>query len=234
MRTAIVGVAILAAATACRVSELDLSPPPPAIALTMGSDRLDLPTGLAVLTVVNVSRAGGFTGDIAFSVDGAPEGMRALASSPETADGVTSVLLAVGSDPGFATGTYPLTVRASGNGVHDAVGLLTVTVTPAGSGVYALEIRPVSVMQGGQGTALLSINRADFLNVSVKTTAESVPPGVTVTIFPEENLKALGNMTIAVARSVAPGRYTFTLRGTTPGLADRTEIVTLTVLAPQP
>ena len=233
MRAANIGAAVVAAATACRVSELTISPPAPAIALSVGSDRLDLPTGLAVLTVVNVARTGGYTGDIAFSVEGAPEGMRALASSPETTDGVTSVLLAVGSDPGFATGTYPLTVRANGNGVRDAVGLLTVTVTPAGSGVYALEIRPVSVMQGTQGTALLSINRADFLDVAVKTTAESVPPGVTVTIFPEENLKALGNMTIAVARNVAPGRYTFTLRGSTPGLADRTEIVPLTVLAAQ-
>jgi hypothetical protein len=234
MRRAWIGVAALAATTACRASELDLATPVPALALAVGSDRLDLPQGLAVLTVVNVSREDGYAGDVTFSVDGAPDGMRALTSSPETLDGVTSVLLAVGTDPGFATGVYPLTVRASGNGVHDALGLLTVTVTPAGSGVYALEIRPVSVAQGGQVTTLLSINRADFFNISIKTTAEHVPSGITATIYPEDNLKALSNMTVAVGRNVAPGQYSFTVRGTTPGLADRVAIVPLTVRASQP
>jgi hypothetical protein len=234
MRAASICVVALAAATACRVSELDLAPQAPALALAVGSEVLDLPQGLAVLTVVNVSRVGGYGGDVTFSVDGVPSGMRALTSSPETRDGVTSVLLAVGTDTGFATGVYPLTVRASGNGVHDVVGLLTITVTPAGSGVYALEIRPVSVVQGGQVTTLVSINRADFLNVSVRTTAEHVPPGVTATIYPEDNLKALSNMTVAVGRNVAPGQYSFTVRGTTPGLADRVAIVPLTVLPSQP
>jgi len=234
MRASWIGVAVLTAATACRVSELDLTPPEPALALAVGSEVLDLPQGLAVLTVVNVSRVGGYAGDVTFGVDGVPDGMRALTSSPETRDGVTSVLLAVGTDPGFATGVYPLTVRASGNGVHDVLGLLTVTVTPAGSGVYALEIRPVSVMQGGQVTTLLSINRADFLNISIRTTTEHVPAGVTATIYPEDNLKALSNLTVAVGRNVAPGHYSFMVRGATPGLADRIAIVPLTVLPSQP
>jgi hypothetical protein len=234
MRAAWIGVAALAATTACRVSELAIAPPVPAVALAVGSDLLDLPQGLAVLTVVNVSRIGGYVGDVTFSVEGTPDGMRALTSSPETLDGVTSVLLAVGTDPGFPTGVYPLTVRASGNGIHDVLGLLTVTVTPAGSGVYALEIRPISVVQGGQVTTLLSINRADFFNVSIKTTAEHVPSGVTATIYPEDNLKALSNMTVSVGRNVAPGQYAFTVRGTTPGLADRVAVVPLTVLASQP
>lgn len=233
MRAAWIGVAALATTMGCRASELDLAAPP-ALALAVGSDLLDLPQGLAVLTVVNVSRVGGYAGDVRFSVDGAPDGMRALTSSPETVDGVTSVLLAVGTDAGFATGIYPLTVRASGNGVHEALGLLTVTVTPAGSGVYALEIRPVSVMQGSQVTTLVSINRADFFNIAIKTTVEHVPSGVTAIIYPEENLKALSSMTVAVGRNVAPGQYSFMVRGTTPGLADRVAVVPLTVLASQP
>ena len=229
-----VSVALLSLVAACRVSELTLNQPAPAIALSVGSTELDLPQGLAVLTVANVSRSGGFTGDVAFTIEGAPPGLRALVSSPETTDGVTSVLLAVGSDREFATGTYPLTVRATGAGVKESVDQLTVTVTPAGSGVYALEVRPVSVPQGGTTTTLLSINRADFFNIAVRTTAEQVPPGVTVTIYPVENIKALSNMTVAVARSVPPGHYSITIRGFTAGLPDRLETVPLTVLPPQP
>lgn len=231
-RAALISVAALVVTTACGVSELDL--PPPAISLSVGSTDLDLPQGLAVLTVANVMRSGGFSSDVVFTVDGAPPGMRALVSAAETLDGITSILVSVGCDRDFPTGSYPLTVRANGNGVSEVTGLLNVTVRPAGTGVYALEVRPVSVVQGAQSTVLLSINRADFLNIAVRTTAERIPPGVSVTIYPEQNLKALSNMTIAVARSVAPGQYSITLRGATPGLADRVETVPLTVLAAQP
>ena len=234
MRAATITLVTLALLAGCRASELEPSASTSALTLTVGSDQLDLPQGLAALTVVNVSRARGFSGDVSFSVEGVPDGMRALASSVETQDGVTSALLAVGTDPGFPTGVYPLTIHASGNGQPDALGLLTVTVTPAGSGVYALEIRPVSVPQGGQVSTLLSINRADFFNISVRTTAENIPAGVTVTIYPEDNLKALSNMTVAVSKNVAPGEYRLTFRGSTPGLADRIEVVPLTVLPSGP
>jgi hypothetical protein len=227
------GFATLVALAACSASEFG-SVPSAAIALTVGSAEIDLPQGLAVLTVANVSRSGGFAGDVVFAVEGAPSGMRALAASPETLDGVTSVLVAVGTDPGFATGTYPLTVRASGGGVSDAVGSLTVIVRPAGTGVYALEVRPVSVAQGGQTVELVRINRADFLNIPVTISSEHVPAGVTITIYPVKNIKALSYMTVAAARTAEPGQYRITVRGFTPGLADRIETVPLTVLPAQP
>lgn len=234
MRVLLVSVATMALLAGCRASDLAAPASTSALTLTVGSDQLDLPQGLAALTVVNVSRAPGFTGDVTFSVEGVPDGMRALATGIETTDGVTSALLSVGTDRGFPTGVYPLTIHASGQGQSDALGLLTVTVTPAGSGVYALEIRPVSVPRGGQVSTLLSINRADFFDVSIRTTAENVPAGVTVTIYPEDNAKALSNLTVAVARNVAPGEYRLKFRGSTPGLADRIEVVPLTVVPSGP
>ncbi len=88
------------------------------------------------------------------------------------------------------------------------------------------------MVRGSSVSGFASIDRGlNTLDVPVTLIAENVPAGVTAILYPTTNYKALSTMTVTVAANVAPGHYTFSVRGVAPGLADRTAIIPLTVLA---
>jgi len=209
------------------------SPPAPAIALDVASSDLEVAQGTAQLIAVNVARSGGFDGDVGLSVDGTGPGLRAVVAFPETADGITDAMLAVAADTNFPTGAYRLIMRASGPGVPDAVDSLRVVVDPAGTPVYALQMRPIVVTLGLPVTVFVNIDRSNALNREIDLGSEEVPAQIRVSITPVANYKALAYMTVTADSHATPGRYQILVRGVSAGLADRLTRVPVTIRAAQ-
>ena len=220
---------LLFAAVACDSGSMTSSPPP-TIGLSVTSSQIEAAQGEAELVVANVTRGGGYVGDVTFVIDGLPDGMRAEASSLITANGVTSALLAVAVDSTVAIGNYNLAVHATASGLPDAVAPLAIVVEPVGTPVYTLETRPVSVPRGSSVTVFANIDRANSRDVPVSLSAEKLPAGVTVTLYPVTNPKALSNMTISVDPTVPPGQYFISIRGAAAALTDRVATIPLLVL----
>ncbi len=196
------------------------------------SPTVEIAGGGAQLVMASVTRLNGYDGDIALVVDALPEGMRAESDGMQTADGVSSALIAIVASTAVIPGKYPVSVRAIGFGVPDASVALSVEVSPAGTPVYTLEARPISAYQGASTVVRASIDRgANTKSVPVTLTATAVPNGVGVLLYPETNVAAITTMTVVVGPGVPLGQYAITLRGVSVGLPDRVATIPLTVLS---
>jgi hypothetical protein len=88
--------------------------------------------GQSAEVTVTADRTGGYTGDIDFSVTGAPTGMT-VAFDPETTDENTTTLT-VTAGAALAPGTYDLVVTGSSDATGDVTTELEVVVTAASAG----------------------------------------------------------------------------------------------------
>lgn len=211
-------------------------PPPPTgtIALARGS-ALAITQGQSATSTVTLTRGGGFTGDVALSVEGLPNGVTAT-TAPTTLTGSTvTATVTVTVSSSAPVGTDGVTIRAKGNGVQDATVLIPLTVIAPPPGSFALSASPaaLSVTAGQSGTVNVAITRTNgFAGAVALTTA--VPTGVTATFAPASVTGTSSVLTLAVASTVAAGTYTVGIGGTSPGVPGANATVTLTVAAAPP
>ena len=205
--------------------------PTPGMIAHVTSPTIELAGGGAQLVMASVTRLNGFDADIALVVDALPEGMRAESNGMETVDGMSSALIAVVASTNVVPGQYPVTVRAIGFGVPDASVGLTVVVSPAGTPVYTLEARPISVYAGASAIVRTSIDRGvNTKSRPITVLVTDVPNGVGVSLYPETNVAAITTMTVVAGPNVLPGQYAIKIRGVSVGLPDRVATIPLTVL----
>ena len=108
---------MIAAATvaACSGGDDGGTNPTPTIDLALSSATLSVVQGASGTVTTTLTRAGGFAGEVAVTVEGAPTGVTA---APVTvAANATSGVVTIATTAATAPGTYPLTVRATGTGV---------------------------------------------------------------------------------------------------------------------
>jgi hypothetical protein len=106
---------------------------------------------------------------------------------------------------------------------------------PPGPAVdYTIALNPTSAIaaQGGNVAVQVMLTRNGGFTGAVALTLENAPAGVTGTFDPTPAPGASSTLTISVGDAATPGQYPLTVRGATPGLADRTATLTLTVIAP--
>ena len=224
---------LLAGAVGCDASSMTgaTADTTPSIAVTLTSPQVEAARDQVELLVANVTRRGGYGGDVQLVIDSIPSGVRAQVSGYITENGVTSAFVAVHVDSGVALGIYTMAVRAVAFGLPDIVTPLSVVVEPDGTPGYTLETRPINVTRGTSVTVYANIDRSsDAINVPVTISAEKLPAGVTVSLYPTTNQKVLSNMTVTVGADVEPGQYSLTIRGVTGGLSDRVATIPLQVL----
>lgn len=91
----------------------------------------------------------------------------------------------------------------------------------------------LSVVQGGTTTLTASVARTGSFTGTVDISAEGLPAGVTASFNPSTVGAGVTStvLTVTAAASVAPGNYTFTIRGRATGISDKTGQATLTVTA---
>lgn len=224
--------ALLVTLSACDGDESSPPPPPPTIGISLPTAALSLAAGQSGTANVVLARGGNYTGAVGLALEGAPAGVSG-SFSPATLSGATTTSTLTLTTTAAATpGIYPLTVRASGQGVTAQTATLTLTVTaPPG---FAISLTPttVSLEAGASSPAVaVALTRAGGFAGAVELLLEGAPAGVTASFNPASIAAgATGSvLTLSSANTTAAGTYPLTVRARAQGLADRTATLTLTV-----
>jgi len=195
--------------------------------LSATPQQLAIEQGAQGTTDLGIDRSN-FTDDVTLAVEGAPGGLTAsFDANPVSGSSATLTLVA---DDTLTADTYTLTIRGTAAGVADRTVDIDVMVTEPGTSAYMMSVdpSPLAVDQGGSGDATVTLTRSNFLD-PVTLAAEGLPTGVSVAFSGNPVSGTSATMTVSVDGAVATGDYSFTLRGTATGLADRTRTIQLTV-----
>ena len=226
--------ALVVAATiaACGASDSDSgTAPKPAISIALSSSALSITQGTTGTVTANLTRSGGFTGDVAITVEGLP-GTVTYASGPATIGGSASAAVITFDVGESATpGVINATVIASGTGVSAVTAPLAITAVAAPTYTLAVANAAVTATQGGTATQTINITRTGGFVGAVALTAEGLPTGVTAAFDPQSATGNSSTLTLAAAPNAATGSATVTVKGTATGQADKTATFQLTVNA---
>ena len=100
--------------------------------LALDPPSLSVPQGGTGTTTVELTREGGFAGDVSLAVSGMPSGVTASADPATTSGASSTVTVTVGA--GAAAGDYTLTVEGTADGLTDQSADLALTVTASTGG----------------------------------------------------------------------------------------------------
>jgi len=227
--------ALVAAAmvAACGGGDDNGTQPTPAISIALSSSALSITQGTTGSATANLTRSGGFTGDVAITVEGLPNTVT-YAAAPATIGGAASSTVITFDVAGAATpGVINATVRATGTGVSAVTAPLAITVVAAPAQTYTLGVASATVTatQGGTATETVNITRTGGFAGAVALTAEGLPTGVTAAFDPQSATGNSSTLTLTAAANAATGNATVTVKGTATGQADKTTTFQLTVNA---
>ncbi|HUF25547.1 MAG TPA: hypothetical protein VMM18_01100 [Gemmatimonadaceae bacterium] len=217
------------------------SPPlSPSIGITLGSSALSLVQGQSGTVSVDVSRSGGYSGAVTFSISGQPAGVTA-AFNPASVSGTTGSVLTLSAAATTAPGTYTISVTGSGTGVSNASAALTLTVSAAPpSQSIGLLVRAdnneVWVVQGQSKTWEVIVTRNGGFAGTVDLTSEGLPSGVTAQFVPPaiDANTAGGALIFTATAGAAEGTTNVTIRARAAGVPDATLVVRLEVFSSAP
>ncbi len=209
--------------------------PTPTIALALGSSTVTSAQGGTATVPVTITRGGGYTGDVALSLDTPPTGVTATFAPATLTAGVTTSTMTLTVAASAAAATNALTVRAAGTGVTAQTATVSLTVTASTTPDYSLTAAPasLSIVPGATGTSAVTITRTSGFAGNVTLALEGAPAGVSGVFAPNPATAGTSTLTITTTAAAVAGTYNLTIRGTASGQADRTTAVSLTV-APTP
>ena len=226
LASATIAAAMLAA---CSGGDDGGTEPTPTIDIALSNAALTIVQGTNQTTTVTLTRSGGFTGDVAVTVEGLPTGVTASAAPATLGASVTSSVVTFTASATAATGAATATIRASGNGVTAKTATVALTVNAAPS--YSLAAAAASVAQGGTGNSNITITRTGGFAGAVTLSAEGLPTGVTAAFAPNNTTTNASVLTLTAAAGATTGVSTVTVRGTATGQTDKTATFQLTVTA---
>ena len=228
MRRSRVPAAVLLAIIAGCSSDGDGGTNPGSISLSINPTSATIVQGGSQPVAATLTRAGGFTGTVAFTVTGQPAGVTASLSNVSTVGAVTSATVTIQVDAAVAPGVYNLVLHGTAVGVTEATANFTLTVDQLVAYALIVNNNP-QIVQGGSGPANIVLVRANFTG-NVTLALEGAPAGITGVFAPNPVALNASVLTISVAATVAPNTYNMTVRGTS-SLTDRTTVFAVTVLA---
>lgn len=206
--------------------------PTPAISITLSSSTLTVVQGTAGNVTVNLTRSGGFTGDVTVSVAGQPTGV--TISSTTIASGASSATLTFVASATAVIGNATITVTASGTGVTSTSATLALTVNAAqAAGGFTLSVAPTSatVTQGASAIAVVSIARTGSFTGTVNLSVTGAANGLSATLANASTTGTTDTLTLAATGTATTGAQTLSIKGTATGLADQTITLPVTVNA---
>jgi uncharacterized membrane protein len=208
--------------TVAAPGDFTISASPPALTIAQGNQDT---------STITTTISGGFNSSISLSYSGAPSGTQVNfnpPSIPAPGAGNSTMTITVGNNT--PVGTYPIIVTGSGGGIQHNV-TVTLTVVAPPSFTISADPSSLSVVQGNQGTSLITTTISGGFNSSISLSYTGAPSGVGVTFDPPSiPAPGAGNstMTITVAGDAAPGTYPITVTGNGGGIQQNVT-VTLTV-----
>ncbi len=206
---------------------------PGTIAVTVNPTSGTATQGGQVITTATLTRGGGFTGTVNFTVTGAPTGVTAAVTNVVTTGTTTTATVTISAPLATPAGSYPLVLHATGTGVTEATAnyTLAVVLTPA----VALSLSPpdLTIVQGGSTpTTTVTLSRTNFTG-DVTLSVDNLPTGVTATFAPANPQ----NGTSAVLTLHVPADATpvvaaaLAVRATGAGITAATTPLALTIMA---
>jgi hypothetical protein len=186
----------------------------PAIVIAINPTSATVVQGGSTQVTGTITRSGGYTGDVALTVEGLAAGIGGTVDDVSTSNGVTTGTVTLTVANTVAAGAYNLPVRATGSGVSAKTATFALTVTAANAPNYTLAVTPatLSLAQGASGTAEVAVARTNFTG-EVALTAEGLPAGVTAAFDPTSATENTSTLTLwepvsprvrARSRSVVP------------------------------
>ena len=204
----------------------------PAISIALSASSLSVVQGTAGNITVNLTRTGGFSGDVSIAVTGLPTG--ATVSSATIASGAASATLTFAVAATTATGASTVTINATGTGVTTASATLALTVTAAAvTGNYTLTASPAapSIAQGGAATVVITVNRTGGFAGAVALSVTGAANGLTAALSTPSTTGTTDTLTLTASATATVGAQTLTVKGTVAGLTDQTVTVQASVTA---
>ena len=203
------------------------APSTPAYTISATPAALTATVGGQATTTLTIAKSGGFAGNIALSLEGAPAGVSGVfAPNPATATTSTLTLSTTGA---VAPGAYNLTVRGTTAGLTDRTITLPLTVNAAPGVTVALAPAALSIAQSSSGQTVATITRVGGLTGDIAMTTTGAPSGMTVAFAPTPVTATSSTITVTVGSAVATGSYPLTITGTGTGNVIGSATLTVTV-----
>jgi len=178
---------------------------------------------------VQATSFSGFTGSVALSVAGLPEGVSPSFSPPSVPISSSSTLT-IPTTQSTSVGLYPLTITGTSGNLTASLSAL-LTVGSAMSSYFTFSVSPASQsLLGGAATSFtVSVTPSGGFNGAVTLSAAGLPTGATATFSPS-SVPGSGSSTLAITTSPSTpgGTYTVTITGTS-GTLSQTATVTITI-----
>ena len=197
------------------------------VSLSVQPTFISIPLGGEVTLTLTVSRSGEFRGAVALSLQSAPAGVSAAFGPPTTAGQVSTVAVTVTVAPGAPLGSHTVTIRGDASPLPHAIALLQLSVTQPPSYALTVSDSTLTILRGGTVPLILRAARTAFTGGVTLSLDGGV--GIAAAFGANPLQGDSTSMTVSVQAGVAPGNHTVALRGSTPGLADRTVPMTVTV-----
>lgn len=180
--------------------------PLPAIAIALSAGSATIAQGASSDIQVTITPSGGFTGTAELTLGGAPSGVSASVGNRQTSAGVTTATVTISVALSTAPGTYSLTLTGTGPNVVDKHAPFTLIVAAVPH--FSIELSPaaMSVVQGGTGTATVTIHRTDYTG-AVTLSSAIVPQGVTLAFDPVVTTGTTSTLTVTSGATVHPVTY---------------------------
>jgi N-acetylmuramoyl-L-alanine amidase len=176
---------------------------------------------------VTVSRTGGFSDPVTFSVTGVPAGTTAT-FAPNPADSSTLTLATSSTTP---AGSYSLTITgAAGATTHStSVTLVVNQPPPPPSPDFSLSAAPAnqSIVRGGTASYAVSIAPSGGFTDAVTLDVSGLPVGAAASFSPNPT-STTSTLSVRTTTTTKTGTYTLSISGTA-GALTRTTTVTLQV-----
>src|SRR2546422_883483 len=175
----------------------------------------------------NISRLGGFTGGVTFSVSGLPAGSTGtFTPNPAAANSSTLTVTTAATTP---TGSSLLTITGAGGALTRTTSVTLIVTAPA-AGDFSLTASPASqrVSRGGMTSYSVNITRTGEFAGAVSLSVSGLPSGVTAGFSSNPAMATSSTLTLKAASRASRGTYTLTITGTS-GTYTRTTKVSLKV-----
>ena len=182
-------------------------------------------------TTITLARTGGFTGDVALTVDSIPSGITATLAPTSLTGSATTSKLTVTSTAAVAPGTYSLRVNGTATGQTDRTSIIMFTVSAAPGIALSLAPSSLSIAQSANATSTVTLARVGGFTGDVTLTTTGLPTGATIAFAPT-SLTGTATSTVAtitVGAATAAGAYNVVITGTGSGGVTRAITLPLTV-----
>jgi subtilase family serine protease len=208
------------------INALAPAPGTPNFTFSASPASLSVVQGSQGTSTITAAISGGFDAAVALSATGQPTGVTVgFSPNPIAAPGSGGSTMTMTVSPTTVAGVYPITVTGSGGGIIQTT-TVTLTVTKASAGNFALSASPISVTvaRGGHGSAVtVSIAPSGGFTGSITLSASGLPSGVTASFTPNPATNK-STLTLKASGTATTGTSTVTITGISGALNHSTTI----------